>query len=78
MRQRIAAFRRAQFTIPDRLAKSYQEHDAIVTAMLRADAETASELMRAHVNVVRAASSDYVHELERARRRVDAPPRKSR
>ena len=69
MRQRIAAFRRAQFTIPDRLAKSYQEHDAIVTAVLRADAETASELMRAHVNVVRVASSDYVHELERRRRR---------
>ena len=44
MRQRIAAFRRAQFTIPDRLAKSYQEHDAIVTAVLRADAETAQRI----------------------------------
>ena len=73
MRRRIAAFRRAQFTIPDRLAKSYQEHDAIVTAVLRADAETASELMRAHVNVVRAASRDYVHELERAAAQSDAP-----
>ena len=43
-----------------------QEHDAIVTAVLRANAETASDLMRAHVNVVRVATSDYVHELERA------------
>jgi DNA-binding GntR family transcriptional regulator len=73
MRQRIAAFRRAQFTIPDRLAKSYQEHDAIVTAVLRADAETASELMRAHVNVVRVATSDYVHELERTAAQTEAP-----
>jgi DNA-binding GntR family transcriptional regulator len=72
MRQRIAAFRRAQFTIPGRLAKSFQEHDAIVTAVLRADAETASDLMRAHVNVVRVATSDYVHELERAAAQADA------
>src|SRR5262245_50638132 len=73
MRQRIAAFRRAQFTIPDRLAKSFQEHDAIVTAVLRADAETASELMRAHVSVVRMATSDYVHELERAAAEAEPP-----
>jgi DNA-binding GntR family transcriptional regulator len=73
MRQRIAAFRRAQFTIPNRLAKSYQEHDAIVTAVLRANADTASELMRAHVNVVRAATSDYVHELERTAAEAQAP-----
>jgi DNA-binding GntR family transcriptional regulator len=73
MRQRIAAFRRAQFTIPNRLAKSFQEHDAIVTAVLRADAETASDLMRTHVNVVRVATSDYVHELERTAAQADAP-----
>ena len=73
MRQRIAAFRRAQFTMQGRLAKSFQEHDAIVTAVLRADAETASDLMRAHVSVVRMATSDYVHELERAAAQADAP-----
>src|SRR5262252_9933681 len=56
IRQRIAPFRRAQFAIPDRLAKSHAEHDAIVSAVLRGDAETASELMRTHVNIVRAAS----------------------
>jgi DNA-binding GntR family transcriptional regulator len=64
IRQRIAPFRRAQFAIQDRLAKSYEEHDAIVAAVLRGDADTASEVMRTHVNVVRAASSDYVHGLE--------------
>jgi DNA-binding GntR family transcriptional regulator len=64
IRQRIAPFRRAQFALEDRLAKSYAEHDAIVGAILQGDAETASEVMRAHVNIVRAASRDYVHELE--------------
>jgi DNA-binding GntR family transcriptional regulator len=64
IRQRIAPFRRAQFAMQDRLAKSHQEHEAIVAAILRGDAETASELMRTHVNIVRAASRDYVHGLE--------------
>src|SRR5712692_8743816 len=64
IRQRIAPLRRAQFSLQDRLAKSYEEHDAIVGAVMRGDADTASEVMRTHVNVVRAASSDYVHGLE--------------
>jgi DNA-binding FadR family transcriptional regulator len=63
IRQRIAPFRRAQFSLQDRLAKSHAEHDAIVRAILQGDAETASEVMRTHVNIVRAASRDYVHEL---------------
>jgi len=65
IRHRIAPFRRAQFSLQDRLAKSYEEHEAIVGAVMRGDADTASEVMRTHVNVVRAASSDYVHGLER-------------
>jgi len=64
IRQRIAPFRRAQFSLEDRLGKSYEEHDAIVGAILRGEGETASTLMRAHVNVVRAASNDYVQRLE--------------
>jgi DNA-binding GntR family transcriptional regulator len=63
IRQRIAPFRRAQFALQDRLVKSYEEHGAIVSAVLRGDAEKASQLMRVHVNIVRAASRDYVHEL---------------
>jgi DNA-binding GntR family transcriptional regulator len=64
IRQRIAPYRRAQFAIQDRLKKSHEEHDAIVNAILAGDAKGASEVMRSHVSVVRAASSDYVHELE--------------
>jgi FCD domain len=61
------------------LAKSHAEHDAIVGAVLRGDAETASELMRTHVNIVRAASWNYVHGLvltapdARADADIDAP-----
>jgi DNA-binding GntR family transcriptional regulator len=65
IRQRIEPFRRAQFAIQDRLIKSYDEHGAIVSALLRGDADMASAVMRSHVNVVRSAFSDYVHGLER-------------
>jgi len=65
IRQRIAPFRHAQFAIADRLAKSHAEHDAIVRALLSGDPQMASELMRAHVTIVRAASWDYIHGLER-------------
>jgi DNA-binding FadR family transcriptional regulator len=64
IRQRIAPFRRAQFAMQDRLAKSHEEHGAIVAAIARGESETASELMRTHVGIVRAASRDYVHGLE--------------
>jgi DNA-binding GntR family transcriptional regulator len=64
IRQRIAPFRRAQFALQDRLLKSFEEHNAIVQAVLRGDADTAGELMRLHVNVVRVATKDYVQRLE--------------
>ena len=75
IRQRIAPFRRAQFEIVDRLPKSHAEHDAIVRAIFNGDAEGASTMARAHVSYVRAASHDYVHELEAAIGIEKAPPR---
>ena len=60
-RSRLAPFRRAQFRIPGRLAKSWDEHDAIVTAILRGDAEGAEAAARAHVTIVSGASSEFVH-----------------
>ena len=50
--------------MPDRLARSHEEHDAIVGAILKGDGERASAVMRTHVNFVRAASRDYVFGLE--------------
>jgi len=64
-RSRLAPFRRAQFRIAGRLAKSWDEHDAIVTAILRGDAKGAEAAARAHVTIVSDASSEFVHSVQR-------------
>ncbi|MDX8524159.1 GntR family transcriptional regulator [Mesorhizobium sp. MSK_1335] len=58
-RSRLAPFRRAQFMLPGRLAKSWQEHDVIVTAIMRADAAAAGKAARDHVSIVSEASSVF-------------------
>jgi DNA-binding GntR family transcriptional regulator len=58
-RSRLAPFRRAQFRLPGRLAKSWDEHDAIVTAVMRGDGALAGAAARAHVTIVREASSVF-------------------
>ena len=58
-RSRLAPFRRAQFRFQGRLAKSWEEHDAIVTAVLRADGATASQAARAHVATVSNVSAAF-------------------
>lgn len=59
-RARLAPFRRAQFRLPGRLAKSYKEHQGIVTAILRADAEEAAKAAYWHVSNVSDASTVFV------------------
>ncbi|WP_173047127.1 GntR family transcriptional regulator [Bosea sp. ANAM02] len=58
-RKRVAPFRRAQFRAPSRLARSYQEHDLVVQAILRGDQPAATEAMRAHIGIVRDAFRSY-------------------
>jgi DNA-binding GntR family transcriptional regulator len=60
-RSRLAPFRRAQFRISGRLAKSWTEHDVIVTAVLRGDPVAAEAAARAHVSIVSDASAEFVH-----------------
>lgn len=55
-RARLAPFRRAQFRLPGRLAKSYEEHDQIVMAILRADPAGAGSATFRHVSIVSDAS----------------------
>ncbi|KQV81814.1 GntR family transcriptional regulator [Rhizobium sp. Root1220] len=55
-RARLAPFRRAQFRLSGRLAKSYDEHDAIVTAIMRGDAAAAGQAAYSHVAIVSDAS----------------------
>lgn len=60
VRNRLAPFRRAQFRVLGRLGKSWEEHDAIVAAILRGDAAGAAGATRAHVFTVSAASATFV------------------
>ena len=67
VRTRCAPFRRAQFETLGRLAKSHAEHDAVVTAIQRGDADTAANEMRAHIIVVRTAVDAVAGEVARRR-----------
>jgi DNA-binding GntR family transcriptional regulator len=58
-RSRLAPFRRAQFRLADRLARSWQEHDAIVTAIMRGDGARAGATTKAHVEIVSEASAVF-------------------
>ena len=53
VRKRLAPFRRAQFETLGRLAKSHREHEAVVVAIQRGDADRAASAMRAHLAQVR-------------------------
>lgn len=59
IRRRLKPFRGAQFRLEHRLSRSLAEHDAIVTAILRGNAERARETMRGHVTVVGEASESF-------------------
>ncbi|WP_375169632.1 GntR family transcriptional regulator [Marinobacter sp.] len=64
-RTRLAPFRRAQFRLNNRLSKSWEEHDAIVRAILAGEADDVARLMRAHVQTVSAMSAEFVAEHQR-------------
>ncbi len=51
-RIRVSPFRRAQFRNLGRLSKSHEEHDRVVTAILRANSESANKAMREHIMTV--------------------------
>ncbi len=53
-RERLAPYRGAQLEAPERMALSHREHDAILTAILRGQAQLAAELMRDHLGNTRA------------------------
>ncbi len=60
MRRRVAPFRRAQFRVVGRLGQSLDEHDKVVTCILRGDPDGAATAMRSHILTVRDASHHYV------------------
>ncbi len=57
-RARVQPFRRAQFRILGRLAKSHIEHDRVVQAILRGERTLATQCMHQHIITVR---EEYEH-----------------
>lgn len=68
LRRRLAPFRRAQFHLEGRPPKSHGEHDIVVQAILRGDANGAHAAMLQHVTLV----EDSYEELIAARGRRPA------
>ncbi len=62
VRQRVAAFRRVQFSGTGRLPKSFHEHGLVVAAILKGDAAAAASAMRSHIFTVRDAYETLVPE----------------
>ena len=58
VRHRLAPFRRIQFEAKGRLAESFAEHERIVVAIERRDADASDAAMRAHIGVVRSKVDD--------------------
>lgn len=58
-RSRLAPFRRAQFRLPQRLSKSWSEHNAIIEAILQGDGPAAGTAAKAHVSIVSEASAVF-------------------
>ena len=49
MHRRLRPYRRLQLRVRDRLANSYNEHDAVVEAIIAGDGERTAELLRSHI-----------------------------
>ncbi len=62
-RVRVQPFRRAQFRILGRLAKSHVEHDRVVQAVLRGERTMAAQCMHQHIITVRAEYEHYTESL---------------
>jgi DNA-binding GntR family transcriptional regulator len=60
VRRRVQPFRRSQFRVLGRLGNSFAEHDRIVEAVLRGDAQAAENSMREHVSKVSVASATLI------------------
>ncbi|MNW04282.1 FCD domain protein [compost metagenome] len=63
--------RRLDFTQPDRIGRTYEEHGAILTAVLARDAARAAELLQAHIqdsqNAVRKITLHRMYSTRRAK-----------
>lgn len=67
-------YRRAASETPGVIERSAAEHDAVVKAMVRRDANEAAEAMRAHLQSINRTTYDAMRKLAAERRGADAGP----
>lgn len=60
LRSRLTAYRRYQLRSAGRIAESFAEHDAVISAILNDDADAANLLMRRHVSIQGDVFSDFI------------------
>ena len=60
LRNRVAPYRRLQLRAQNRMKKSFNEHAAIVAAIVAGDAEQTGQLMKDHVTVQSGTFNDFV------------------
>lgn len=65
--RRLRPYRRLQLRVRDRLAKSYDEHDGVVEAIVAGDGELAAQRMREHVMIQGQRFSDLMASLPQLR-----------
>lgn len=68
LQRRLRPYRRLQLRVRSRIGKSFEEHDAIVKAIMAGDADAASALLKAHVVVQGERFADLVASLEACKR----------
>jgi DNA-binding GntR family transcriptional regulator len=51
LHRRLRPYRRLQLRVRDRITTSYQEHDAVVRAILAGDGESTATLLRGHIMI---------------------------
>ena len=80
--EKIRIVRRLDFTKDFRIDATYEEHGAILSAVLARRADEAARLLRAHIGMSRAEVSKItlrmLHEARRRDRSMPAPPRAGR
>jgi DNA-binding GntR family transcriptional regulator len=59
-RARLGPYRAAQLEAPQRLARSYAEHEAIVAAIVRGESEKAARLTRRHLAVTQETLTELI------------------
>lgn len=65
-RKRLSPFRQAQFLTAGRLARSYAEHELILTAIMQGDKYSAAKAMRDHILTVEDSYEQYAGLRDRA------------